>query len=372
MSLRILSLVVAVMTIAGVVTINAAEPRTNEANAAVEYITSLQNPDGGFPAFGTESSPSASLDAAIALVSSGKDAASVATPGGATLGEYLSVQVPPEDDPGAFAKLSFGLSVMGLDGARFTSQMRAFITPGMDSYGDDLFDEAFYVFALAAADEPRPASAAYLRSVQLADGGWEFAEGFGGDSNTTAMVLQALLAAGGTRDEPATEDALSYLASTQNVDGGFGFAASDDSDPNSTALVIQALVAAGEDIDAGGLWDRAGHTPLDGLMSFYNAATGAFQYAGGDSAFATYQGIPALMLAPFPRLESLPDGEPPTPTPTPSPSPYFSDFRPTATPQFTLPQTGSGPRGASPIILILGIGGVGLSAVVVAGSKRRS
>lgn len=350
-----------------VMIVSAAQPQTEAANAAVQYMEGLQNADGGFTAFGPDSSPSASLDAAFALVAAGEDAANVGRPGGATLGDYLLAQTPPAGDAGALAKFSFGLSAMGLDGAAMIDDMDQYINAGTDGYGDDVFDEAFYVFALAAADAPHAASAAYLRSIQQTDGGWEFADGFGSDSNTTAMALQALLAAGGSPGEQATRAALAYLSAAQNDDGGFGFTATDDSDSNSTALVIQALVAAGQIIDTGGPWDRGGQTPIDGLLSFRNAATGAFQYGGQDNAFATYQTIPALMLAPFPDLESRDLGSPTAQAPT------AVEITPAATSQATpiLPRSGGGPGTSdAPWLLVTLLAAAGGLAMGTAALRR--
>jgi hypothetical protein len=161
------------------------------------------------------------------------------------------------------------------------------------------------------------------------------------------MVLQALLARDwGWDTTNLTAEALTYLRSVQSDDGGFGFLLGADSDPNSTALVIQALVAAGEDIEARGPWDRAGGPPLDALMSYFNSDTGAFQYAGTDSAFATYQAVPALMLAPFPTLETV-RGGPSSGTPTAVPD--LPPVQPTPTPSMVLPITGSGPHDGSDV-----------------------
>jgi hypothetical protein len=202
----------------------------------------------------------------------------------------------------------------------------------------------------------------HLEEVQQSDGGWEFIPGDGSDTNTTAVALQALLAAGEVGIvhplTPPPGRALDYLHESQNADGGFGFLPGEDSDPNTTAFVIQALIAAGEDIDAGGPWTPGGVTPLEGLLSFRNAETGAFQFFGADSAYATYQVVPALMMAPFPALETMPDGEAPpaSPTPTNSPAPVSSPT-PAATPTLSpiatatpaeetpsaLPSVGGGP-----------------------------
>jgi len=118
-------------------------------------------------------------------------------------------------------------------------------------------------------------------------------------------VLQALQASGSLAGSTAIVNGLSYLHSTQNTDGGFGYLVGAESDPDSTALVIQALMQAGQNIDAGGPWAPGGHTPMAGLLAFRNMSTGAFQYGGFDSAFATYQAVPALMLAPFPSLQTI-------------------------------------------------------------------
>ncbi|MFG2030546.1 prenyltransferase/squalene oxidase repeat-containing protein [Streptomyces sp. NPDC048825] len=64
------------------------------------------------------------------------------------------------------------------------------------------------------------------------------------DTNSTAAALQALEALGGHGAAP--DKALAWLKSVQNKDGGWGYAAGGASDTNSTSVVIGALVAAGE------------------------------------------------------------------------------------------------------------------------------
>ncbi len=370
-------LVAVMLLAAGVVAATAAEPQTEAANAAVGYIFSLQNPDGGFPAFGEESSPGSTIDAVFAFVAAGESPTPVFNKGPSPI-DYLSAQAEAyASDPGAAAKLTLGIALLardpsiGIDPANFAgldllSMMSESFDPATGSYGLDLFDHAFFMLALAAADEPVPATAAeYLRSVQQDDGGWEFVAGQGSDSNTSAMALQALIASGTGPGAPAVAEGLGYLRTAQNDDGGFGFLPGEDTDPNSTALVIQALVAAGQDIDAGGPWAPGGHTPLDGLLAFRSAGTGAFQYGGDDSPFATYQAVPALMLAPFPDLETrIVQG----PTPI-APTVVEAPATPTSTAATpVLPSSGSGQRegdGGSwwvvAALLTAGAGAVGLA-----------
>jgi len=132
---------------------------------------------------------------------------------------------------------------------------------------------------------------------------------------------------------------LAYLAAAQNDDGGFPYSPESeygtDSDANSTAVVIQALAAAGEDVGAGGPWDKGeGRTPLAALLSFQNPETGAFTFGGQDSAFATYQAVPGLLLAPLPLATTTLEerAEPPA---APSPAPEVAVV--------TIPATGQGP-----------------------------
>ena len=101
------------------------------------------------------------------------------------------------------------------------------------------------MLALVREGEPVPASATpYVLSLQQLDGGWEFLPGFGSDSNTTALVLQALIAAGVDRLQPDVREGLAYLQSLQNGDGGFGFGAGSDSDPNSSVPGASPTAAA--------------------------------------------------------------------------------------------------------------------------------
>ena len=367
---RLLPLALALALVAGVGLVAAVEPETEVANDAVEYIKSLQNADGGFPAFGAESSPGATLDAVFALVAAGEDPLDV-TSGGNSPADYLATQWDTYSvDAGGAAKLMLGVVAMGLDPVEFfdlPSVLEGHLAedPSTGVYGFDMFDQALSVLALVAAAEPvRPAAVDYLRLQQRADGGWEFSPGSGSDSNTTAMALQALLASGDGPGSPAVLDGLAYLRTAQNAAGGFGFLPGADSDPNSTALVIQALVAAGQDIGEGGPWAPEGHTPLEGLLTFRNPETGAFQYAGEDSPFATYQAVPALMLAPFPDLETrVIEG------PTPQ-APTVIEVTATPTvPVGGLPPAGQGARGAHEpwwalaALLVGGAGALGAGAL---------
>lgn len=140
------------------------------------------------------------------------------------------------------------------------------------------------------------------------------------DSNSTAFAVEALAALEVT--DPIAP-ALSWLNGMQDGNaaspaaGGFGQRPGDAADPNSTAVVIQALVAAGQDPSGAG-WLAGGGTPLSSLQSWIiasgdEAGALASPYSGGFAdTFATYQGVWGLAEAAFP----LPTPQPSEPTTT--------------------------------------------------------
>ena len=378
MSRKLLALAVGLALLASVTLATATEPATEAANDAVAYIETLQNADGGFPAFGADSSPGSTLDAVFAFVAAGRDPTAIVTDGNSPA-DYLAAQADTYSvDAGAAAKLMLGVVVMGLDHRDFgeldlPSVLEGHLAedPSTGVYGLDLFDQALYILALTAAGEPlRPAAVDYLRSLQVDDGGWEFSPGSGSDSNTTAIALQALIAVGADAEDTAIVAGLEYLHTLQNADGGFGFLPDSESDPNSTAFVIQALAAVGADIGPNAEWAQGGNTPMEAMLAFQNPETGAFQFAGEDSPFATYQAVPALMLAPFPSLEPriLAEATPVAPILT---------LEVAATPTSAVdafPSVGGGPGGGGMswwVVAALLVGALGASASGVAVRRSR-
>lgn len=122
----------------------------------------------------------------------------------------------------------------------------------------------------------------------------------GPDSNSTAMALVALAAVGAS----PLEDQWSFLADTQAPDGGWAFIAGGVTDPNSTALVIEAMLAWGEEPAD---WAVGSSTPLDALLSFVVecGAEGAGAFAspfsqGAPDLFANLDAIPAAAGAVIP------------------------------------------------------------------------
>ena len=120
----------------------------------------------------------------------------------------------------------------------------------------------------------------------------------GPDTNSTAFAVQGLAAWG---KFPRQRLLLKSLKAAQSSDAGFPFmaAAGQASDPNSTALVIQALVAENS-APSVPMWKQGANSPYTALASFQLSCTssdfGAFFFSGSASAnlFATVQSVPAM------------------------------------------------------------------------------
>jgi hypothetical protein len=189
-----------------------------------------------------------------------------------------------------------------------------FGSPNAPTYSS-AFTQGLAVLALTAAAHPDPAAAAWLVSQQCSDGGWTSYRSStttacpapdpktyaGADTNSTALAVEALTEA----KVAMTHDPVSFFARSQYPNGGFSYygvvSKSQKVDPDSTALVLQALIALGATgKPAFGSTTAAGRTQA-ALSTFQLACgasvadRGAFTYPGtkGPSLLATIQAIPA-------------------------------------------------------------------------------
>lgn len=303
---------------------------TYSRTAAASWLVDQQLPDGGFPGFSGESDPGTAVDAVTAAYALG-----FRMPPSLVLANaraYLLVHGPEYAaiGPGQAAKLALAAVALGDDPSAFGSEypvpcdnmsgaggedLIALMTaplatpvpnaiPGM--YGDDLYDHALVLIALGAMYEAVPESALEpLRVTQGADGGWAFngsTEPGGADSNTTALIIQAL-AETELWDNPIVprmnRRGLEFLHSLLAPGGGFAFSQAEPlvADANSTALVVQALIAAGED-PASPEWGNAPQA-----LARFQTDSGGFRYLLSDeepNLLATVQAIPAMAGRPLP------------------------------------------------------------------------
>jgi len=281
------------------------------AEAALAWLRSQQNPDGGFSNGFTEGSdPAATADAVVAIASAGQDPSTWIQEGVSPL-DYLDLYAGEADAPGLAAKLVLAVVAAGenpraIGGVDLIANIVAGFDASTGFFGGGPYDSALSVLALRSAQEPLPTGAASgLLSAIQPDGTYSFSGDMtpgSGDSNTTALVVQALLMAGqGAEVLPS----LAYFRRAQNGDGGWTYqkpsAFGEDTDANSTALVIQALLSAGQDLTTWGDPARA----LRGLQGSSGAL--AFQAATpGDNFLATVQAIPAMADVDLTDLARLP------------------------------------------------------------------
>lgn len=312
-------------------------PEREAALRGVEYIRTTQQADGGFGGFG----PGQTMDAIFAIRSAGIDPNSFVKEG-KTPADFLRTHAPAVDRPGLAAKFVLGAKALGLnprnvDGTDLVAVILNAYDAGSGRFASDDFNHSLSIIGLAATGTGVPSGAvASLRSRQLPDGGWGF--GNTSDPDSTAIALQALLAAGVPVGDGSVQAALAYFRSTQAADGGWGFDPAA-SNVNSTAFVVQALLAAGEDPE-GPRYTKGSANPIRFLLS-QQRPDGSF--VGYDPAFATNQVVPALMGRTYVNAPDTPIVQA-TPSPTPGAG---ATPTPTRTPTPVVARTGTGTAASS-------------------------
>jgi len=273
-----------------------------EAIAALTWLRTQQNADGGFPGFaGPESDPGDSADAAFAFLSAGVPLDEVKM-GGLSLRDYLRATAA-DAKPGVAAKYLLIAAAPGVPSGIFPANLGArTLSEKSDAgvYGGSYFVHALVLLAISATVSPeqaRTVDSGVLLAAQHADGGWSFDGKPMSDTNTTALAVQALIASGQGGD--ATTRALAYLEGTRAPDGLYPYSAdaADGGDANSTAYVIQAKIAANA--------DPAEIARATAALRTLQGPSGAFAYqaaAPDDNLLATLQAVPALTGHAFPRI----------------------------------------------------------------------
>lgn len=276
-------------------------PHGNSIDAATAWLVGKQLDSGAFPGFSGTADVGTTTDATLALAAVEQTGADVHVALDKALAYlYASGGDYAAKGAGQTAKLVLAIEAAGGDPAKVSggNPLTALTAakPGDNAlYGTGVFDHAYVILALASAGQPVPAAAIdALQPVQIADGSWGFdgkTTAGNGDTNTTALTIQALAAAGQGAN-PMVAKALAYLKSTQTSDGSFPYQPSTGAgDANSTALVVQAIIAAGQNPTSAEWHDAAG------ALSAFQNQDGAFRFQAtppDDNLFSTVQAIPAL------------------------------------------------------------------------------
>ncbi len=314
---RFLMILLTVVMIFGLTPIWAQSDDTSdfpELDAAVAWVISQQQPDGGWSdGFNEGSSLSATTDAIFALTTAGIDIATLVNENGNTPLDYLATIVAESEEvtPGNIAKTVTVLVAIGIDPMDFNGvNLVELLLASQNEDGlfvDDLsgvFGHCLVMVALinVGGEEPDDDIVESLEAATIAvdrlqneDGGWGFALEGASDTNTTAICVQGLVLLDDETAWGATGAALEYFGAIQNDDGGWPYQnPSDygtDSDANSTSLTLQALNVSGVDLDAWNLEDMVTY-----LLSLQNES-GSFSFSTafpGDNFLATAAVIPAL------------------------------------------------------------------------------
>jgi len=209
----------------------------------------------------------------------------------------------------AAGKLAVGLSATGncwpLDALRPMDFYSPTTGVFMGTYGTGSEPQSWAILGTLTLDQDVPENALeYLCDAQQSDSGWEWQADFGSDKNSTSLATQALISGGEPITSSVIVDALNFLKSAQNDNGGFTYdpksAWGTDSDTNSTAYVVQALLAAGQDPTSSD-WTVSDNNPISYLLSM-QLPDGNFEYKPGQgpNRLATRQAVPALLGRSFP------------------------------------------------------------------------
>ena len=252
---------------------------------------------------GSYGSAGGTIETLLAIGANGLNAGTWrAAPGAPTLAAAALRTVAPytRGSAGAAGKGIAGLVAADMGLPPLTAQPASFFSTTLGVYSVQSGPNAWALLGTLAQGQTPPVGAmAGLAGQALPGGGWEWAPGWGTDTNATALALQALLAAGQPVTSTVIVDALAYLKRAQNGDGGFAYAVDGStpgtSDANSTAYVVQALAAAGQDVRSAA-WQVGGLGPIDYLLSL-QAPDGGFAWQAGQATnlIATQQVIPALL-----------------------------------------------------------------------------
>jgi hypothetical protein len=298
----------------------AARTDTERAERAIGFIARSQQRNGSVPAFSPIGS---TADAVLAIVAAG-----TGRPTMRRALDYLERQATAGNvnSAGLQAKVVLAWSATGrpartIGGQPFVRELRQALAA--DSV-PAVFDVALAVLAVHAAGAVVPPTAIQrLRDDQCADGGWAYdgvnpgedehcAGGAGdfflSDTNTTAVAIQALAAAGGE----APTNPFPFLREIRDTDrGGWGYSwGFETTDANSTALVLQAYAARGRALPG---------SAVRALRSLQYARCGAFGFTFASGARtdpdvgATVGAVPGLLGRGLPFTGSVVGPAPATP-----------------------------------------------------------
>ncbi|ADC66210.1 Prenyltransferase/squalene oxidase [Ferroglobus placidus DSM 10642] len=298
------------------------KPEDERIVKALNWLKSVQNDDGGFSNPGEESSVAKTSWAIMALVAAGEDPEKWKKNGKSPI-DYLRENLEdelPKMGTADYARTILALVAAGEDprsfaGVNLVEKLKERVKEN-GQIGDYIYTTIWGILALVSVGEDVNKSVDWLKEQQNGDGGFAWAVGEKSDFDDTAAAIQALIAAGESKDSEVIKKALSYLKQGQNEDGGMRYFGNSASNAASDSWTIQALVAAGINPVE---WKKNNISVVDHLLSLQTEES-YFKYTSHQTSnpgYMTVSAIMALLGKPHP-IKVMEKEEVSAPTPTPA------------------------------------------------------
>lgn len=275
-----------------------ASERAESARRGAEYLVAHQAADGTF--FGDAASHRVA-ETLVAVIAGGIAGEPVTR----ALSAISAAGPDAARRAGEAGLIVMGIAAAGEDphdfqGENYVARLQSFYVPALGAYDTQMFQNALALLGVLAAGEPVPDEAiTFLRVTRCIDGGFPVQApcgGAGGHVDVTALLLNALAAAGVPPSDALRADARAFLACAPNDEGGFGDGANRTTNANSTGLALTAIAAAGEDATQAPWRQPDGDDPVRALLALQQT-DGRFHsnaMVEGDSALATRQAVPGM------------------------------------------------------------------------------
>ncbi len=231
---------------------------------AVQAALDERQMSGAFAAGFIEGGPAATIDALLALHAAGVDPEEALEQGALSVTAWLIAEGPAYALSGAegagrvaAAAVALGLDPANVGGADIAATLAGHLDAVTGLFGDGATaSQAWAMIGWSALGRDVPDTVIDALMALAGDGGWSIGAGAPvADADSTALALEALVAAGLSADDVRVRGVVAALGGFQDASGGFrglfGIASAD-----TTARAIVALSAAGQHVDAPG-WARS-------------------------------------------------------------------------------------------------------------------
>lgn len=317
---RLFTVTLLAVVLAGLVAAPASS-RAADLQAAVDWLGSVQNADGGFgPSPGDNSSVVTTSWVILGLAAAGVNAHDLPGRGGDNPVDYLSRNADRISSTGDLGRTVLALNAAGADPRRFAGRnLIAELRTRMRKNGS--FENwpnataiAIIAFRQSGSRGGLKQSLGWLRQVQNEDGGWGAQPGVFSDADSTGNVLQAI---GG---EKVVQKALAFLRRNHRPSGGFPLAPGAPVNTQSTAWAAQGLAAVGINPRH---FRAGGEKSVYQYLSDRQQPDGHFRYSASSDqtpTWVTAQAMVAVAGKSFP-IKAPPRKPPARPEPEPAPQP---------------------------------------------------